>query len=258
MSKPTSAPRIDIAKFDLLPNLTGLLHAYGGGFLADDGLTDVEVIVVGLYLSEKQRGQAGIGYNDLRSVFVQLGRKEQSFKVAIHRAKADGLIEDRESEIRFLIGGLRKAQKLLGEVGKSTTHVVKAGQSFTAIKLFEDFLRADVRGPVLRVCDAYAAPGTLHPFSILKGGLKEILLLTSKVSEGEKLEAYTKKFHDETGIAITIRTNPRIHDGYLLADSGAWSIGSSIKDLGNKDTVIQKLEGVGDSLLQVFEERWRE
>ena len=42
---------------------------------------------------------------------------------------------------------------------------------------------------------------------------------------------------------IEIRENNQIHDRYIFVDDKCWMLGSSIKDAGNKPTVLVKIEG---------------
>jgi predicted PolB exonuclease-like 3'-5' exonuclease len=74
----------------------------------------------------------------------------------------------------------------------------------------------------------------------------------------EKFNDYKKKFEKETGTKIEIRKNLKIHDRWLICGDKCWSIGSSIKDLGNKDTLIKELDGVTSSLTDLFQLRWDE
>ena len=65
-------------------------------------------------------------------------------------------------------------------------------------------------------------------------------------------------FEREYGIKVEIRINKKIHDRFIIAGNKCWHIGTSIKDLGNKDTIIKDLSEVCDSLRYLFEERWNE
>jgi hypothetical protein len=45
----------------------------------------------------------------------------------------------------------------------------------------------------------------------------------------------------------------------MISDGAAWSIGSSLKDLGNKDTTITRLgDEVKFTIQEIFEKRWQD
>ncbi len=69
-----------------------------------------------------------------------------------------------------------------------------------------------------------------------------------------KSHKYTKthRFKEETNINVEVKLNRKIHDRYLISGGRCWSIGTSIKDLGNKDTVIKEISEVTDSLKQLL------
>ncbi len=243
---------------ELVPNISGLLHKYNDKLLADESLSDVEVLLLSLYLIEQKNNKAGATYNEVKEFFLSLGRKENNFNVAIHRAKRQNLVEEKEEVFYFLIKGLKQIWKVIGQTQKTTVYIVKAGENFTAIKLFEEFLQNEIKGNELLLFDSHISPSTLYPLSVLKGKLEHIKILTSNVYDAEKFREYKKKFEKETAIKVDIKKTVKIHDRWLICGEMCWSIGSSIKDFGNKDTMIKELDGVANSLKELFQERWNE
>lgn len=233
-----------------------LLHKYNNSLLADDSLTDVEVLLLSLHLFEKKNKRLGT-YDEVKELFLSLGRKENNFKVAVHRAKKQGYLKEEGNIFSFLTKGLKRIGEMV-EVSKSPGfYIVKSGEHFTATKQFEIFLQSEIKNGEILLVDPYISPDTLHPFSVLKESLKSLRILTSNIYEEEKFKEYKKKFEKEIA-KIEIKKNPKIHDRWLICGGKCWSIGGSIKDLGNKDTIIKELEGVTNDLRELFDLRWND
>lgn len=110
----------------------------------------------------------------------------------------------------------------------------------------------------MSLCDPYVSPSILYPFSALKGDLKILRILTSNIYDSDKFVDYRRKFEKEMKLVVEVRKSRQIHDRYLLAQGRCWSIGSSIKDLGNKDTIVKEITEVAESLTDLFAKRWAE
>jgi len=116
-----------------------------------------------------------------------------------------------------------------------------------------------VRGDYLKIVDPHISSETIFPFTgIIKKNVKEIKILTSKIYDEEKLIGYLKKLEKESKVKINIKINQRGHDRLLISKNSCWSIGTSIKDLGNKDSIIKEIIEIKDSLEGLFDDRWRE
>src|SRR3990172_211590 len=154
-------------------NLTGVVHAYHERSLADDSLSDVDVALLSLHFIEFNNKMSGAYSDKVKRVFVTLGRKEKpNWPVALHRAKKQGLIEQSVDMIRFQIKGIKHLEKLLGFIAKTPVYLINAGQTFSAVKLFEEFLANEVTAGEASLCDSHISPPTLFPFSVLKGRLR--------------------------------------------------------------------------------------
>ncbi|MGB8218369.1 MAG: hypothetical protein WCE94_13805 [Candidatus Methanoperedens sp.] len=245
-------------KLTIPPNLSGLLRKYNDGFLADDSLSDLNVFLLSLYLIEHKTGKSGASYKDLKELFVSLGRKEDSFRKNLFGAKKQNLVEEKEEAICFRIDGLKRIEKAVGQTEKTPVYLIKSGGNFTAIKLFEEFLTSEINDIEILLCDPHISSSTLFPFSVLKNKVKAIKILCSNIYDHEKFLEYKKKFMKEMNIPVETKVNNKIHDRYLICGKKCWSIGTSIKDLGNKDTIIRELDEVENSLKELFTERWNE
>src|SRR5207245_11467089 len=107
-------------------------------------------------------------------------------------------------------------------------------------------------------CDAYISASSLFPFLAVATKLKSIKILTFQVQDGEKFREYRNKMQKETSIVIEVKVSNKIHDRYLITVDKCWSFGASIKDLGNKDTIIREISEVTESMREIFLERWNE
>jgi hypothetical protein len=142
---------------------------------------------------------------------------------------------------------------------KGSLYIIRAGENLTAIKKFEEFLSSKISGGDILLCDSYISYETLLPFTVLKGtAIKSIRILTNRiVRDSDKFLAYKKKMEKEMRVPVEIRTNSKVHDRYLISGKECWSVGTSINELGNKDTVLQ-VNRDSKSMNSLFQERWKE
>lgn len=238
--------------------LSGLFPRNYDRVLADDSLSDLDVILLGIYLIERKKNKAGVSYDKCRQFFTFVGRKSVNYAPNIHNAKKKALIDQIDTTVYLTIRGLKRIRVIFGQIEKAPVHVIRSGQSFTAMKLFEEFLLDEANSDELLLCDSYVSPATLFPFSVLKGKCKSIAILTTNVQDAVKFKEYRRKMQSETGILISVRLSSKIHDRYIISDDKCWSIGASIKDLGNKDTTIREISAVTGSMTELFLERWNE
>lgn len=254
----TSKKKNEGKNIDIPPEMSGILQRHHDTIIADDSIADLDVILTSIYLIENKEGEAGANYNETKDLFVAFGRKENNFKVNIYQAKKKSLIKEKDRNLYFLSAGLKRIRKILGQVGKSPIYVIKSGENFTAIKLFEEFLKIQIKGEEVLLCDPYVSHSTLFPFSELKGKIKTLKILTANIYESDKFKDYKKKMSKELNISIEVKVNRKVHDRFIICGDKCWSIGGSIKDLGNKDATIREISEVTTSMRDLFTERWDE
>jgi len=241
-----------------LSSISGLFCEYRGRLLASSSLSDVNVLLLSLHVGGYIEEQYDVSYELTKKLFVHLGRKAENFRKAVYNAKKKGYIEKRDERLRLLVKGVEELQRILGQLHKAPVIIIKSGEYFVAIKKFEEYLASEMQGEELLLCDPYLSPYTLFPFTVLKDKLRRIRILTSNVQDQEKFKNYKRRLRRELGIEVEVRVNKKLHDRYMIIDDRCWSIGASIKDLGNKDTIIKEVSEVCSSLRQLFEERWNE
>jgi hypothetical protein len=247
---------------EVLSELGGYIRKYFDRYFAEDSLSDMGVLVLSLYLIDRKRGKVGAQYIELKQLFTALGRKEHNFYKVFRNAVDWGIVatdkRDQELIVSLTYDGIKLLDGILGRSLKAKVFVIKSGQGFTAIKMFEEFLTSTMNCEEILLCDPYVSPQTLYPFTVLKGKLSSLKILTTNVSEGEKFKDYIRRFKQEYNVKVEVRTTRKIHDRYLICGDKCWSIGCSIKDLGNKDTIIKELDEVARSLKDLFEDRWND
>ena len=108
------------------------------------------------------------------------------------------------------------------------------------------------------LCDSHISHVTLFPFADVQKKINSLKILAFKIHDDAQLKIYVEKFKKEHNISVEIKTSDKVHDRYLLAGENCWSIGASIKDLGNKDTMIREVNDMKHSLTELFKERWNE
>lgn len=244
-------------KIEIPLEMSGILQRHHDTIIADELLTDLDVILISVYLIENANQKAGAKYNETKELFISFGRKDDNFKANIYQARRKSIIKEKDRNLYFLSGGLKRIRKILGQAGKSPVYVIKSGENFTAIKLFEEFLINQLNSDVL-LCDPHISHSTLFPFSILKGKIKSLKILTANIYGSDKFKDYKKKLSKELNIPIEVKANKKIHDRFIICGDKCWSIGSSIKDLGNKDTTIKEISEVVSSMKDMFMDRWNE
>lgn len=240
------------------PEVSGLLCVYHDRVLAHDSLSDMDVLLLSIYSIEHMNKKTGVKYADCKDLFVFLGRKEDNYRKVVYSAGKASLIEKNVGELYLLIKGLERIEKILGLTGKIPMQIIKSGANLTAMKLFEGLLLTENKSREILLCDPYISSSTLFPFLTQKGKIDSMKILTSNILDSDKFREYKKKLEKEIGISIEVRISRRIHDRYLICDSRCWYIGSSIKDLGNKDTTLREMSEVVTSMRELFTERWNE
>ena len=238
--------------------MSGIFRKYHDRILADDSISDPDVVLLSVYIEDRKNKKSGIKYDVLKNLFVYFGRKEGNFRKTIFRLKEKSLLKEEDKKFHLHILGLKRIDLLLGQVGKSSVYIIKSGQNFTAIRLFEEFLKTQVNNKDISLCDPYISYDTLNPFSTLKGKIRSLKILTTNVYDPGKFNDYKKKLIKELNVTVQVKTNKKIHDRFILIGDSCWSIGASIKDLGNKDTTITEVSGVASSMKELFTERWNE
>ena len=116
-------------------------------------------------------------------------------------------------------------------------------------------------GSHLKLCDPYISARTLDFINNIEHKCS-VKLLTQVIENKSNFERELKDFEKEypnIEVEVRVYSKTTLHDRYMLSDDSVWSIGTSLKDLGNKDTIVSKLgDEVKFALEEMFEKRWLE
>lgn len=243
-----------------LSSISGLFHEYRGRLLVDDSLSNIDVFLLSYHFVAEHIKTSEVNQKLVKDFFIAMGREVDAFrKVMYECVKIRGYLDKKNDVLTIRVKGVKRLEEILGKQYKAGVILIKSGEQFSAIKRFEEFIREESKNEEILICDSYVSSNTLLPLIVLKDRIKSIKILTSNITEDrDKFKEYIKKFREEANINIEVRLNRKIHDRYLISGDKCWSIGSSIKDLGNKDTIIKEISEVTDSLKQLFMERWNE
>jgi hypothetical protein len=245
----------------IISKYSGLIYRYHNRYLADESLSNDDVLILSIYLREEKKGETGASREEVSQLFASL-RPEAAkyFRQCLYSLKKKRAIIDdyKGGLISLTMKGLRKVWNILGQTEKSRVYVIRSGKQFTAVKILEELLKKEMKCQEVLLCDPYIDSSTLFPFVVLKGQVNIIKILTSNISDEEKFQNYKRKFEKETSIKVEVRKVKSIHDRWLICGDKCWSIGASLKDLGNKHTIIQELEGIRNSLHELFLISWKE
>lgn len=239
--------------------LSGLFHKYHDRILVDSSLSDKDVILLSIYLIEQKNQKAGVSRTKCRKLFSDLGRTvDPNFRVNLNNARKESLVKQEGSVLYFLSDGLNRVSKILGQVEKAPVYVIKSGENFTAIKKLEEFFAREIDSKELLLCDPYISHSTLFPLTVLKGRVSSVKMLTSNIEDNDKFKNYLAKMKKEFEMSVEVKLSKKIHDRYMICGDKCWAFGTSIKDLGNKDTIIREISEVTTSMKELFSGRWIE
>lgn len=241
-----------------------IIHEFHDKLLLDDKPSDKTALLLSLYMCSNKNKQSEITYDEVRKLFVTLGRKEENFAVNLFNAKKEGLADERqEGQVKLLclkVKGLKEVKGMLGETIGAKTWLIEAGKVYSGKKLFQEIVMSKI-GSTAKICDPYC--GT-RIFDLISGIQHKcgIFLLTQAIEQKQsfkrELVDFSKEFQ-HLKIDVRIFNGKALHDRYIISDGNCWSIGSSLKDFGNKDTTITKLEDeVKYAIEEMFDKRWQE
>jgi len=120
--------------------------------------------------------------------------------------------------------------------------LIPAARLIKGAEEIESILAHDCQGYV-KLCDPYCSRRTL---SILEATPKvlPIAVLTMKVDDEKVFKDALDRIRQsgrKLSVAV-LMTRPGFHDRYIIAQNRGWIVGASIKDIGNRDTLIHQLD----------------
>lgn len=226
-------------------------------------IKEPDTLLLCIYMLCNKNKTSKCKYNETKELFVSLGRKEENFRKVVYSLSQKRWIkkiENKETLLSLEFEGLKRIKEILSEEVGVKTWLISGGEIYRGKRLFEEKVITKLKGEV-KICDPYVSVATLDILYAIKNKVK-VRLLTQEIIELEKFKRYIKYLSKEKPnltINVKIHRFSKLHDRYILSESGDWSIGHSLKDLGKKDTIISELDsGIRDALNFAFEKRWEE
>jgi hypothetical protein len=246
-----------------LTSAQNLIHVFHDRLFLESKLSDLKGVLISLYMCNNGNKKAEVDYDEVKNLFLKLGRKEENFKANLYLAKKDKLVNEIEKgKIKLLyltIEGLKTVKDMLGYAIGARTWLIESGKVFSGKKLLQEILIPNLRSDI-KICDPYCGTRLLDLFSEIKQNCK-ISLLTQTIEHKEQFKRELKDFLKEFSqikIEVKIFSGSILHDRYIISNGNCWSIGTSLKDLGKKDAIITRLDDeVRYAIEEIFEKRWQ-
>jgi hypothetical protein len=245
-------------------NAKYIIHEFHDKMLLDEKPSDKTALLLSLYMCSNKNKTPEIKTSEVKNLFVALGRKEVNFPQNLHNAKDEELVNEKEERnvksLSLKIKGLKTVKDMLGESIGAKTWLIESGKVYSGKKLFQEIVMSKIASSA-KICDPYCGTRILDLISEIKQKCT-ISLLTQLVEQEATFKRELKDFAKEfqhLKIEVRVFNGKNLHDRYIISDGNCWSIGSSLKDLGNRDTTITKLEDeVRYAIEEMFDKRWRE
>ncbi len=250
------------------------MHKLGNVYIPS-GLNNLELLLLTCYIRLLIKGSMKYpyAYGDTEDIYTYLGGTVSDIESTLFKGKQEGLlgsyVDDEPVERRGfydnypnvpLISGNRgyeELQKILGKMSGGRSRLIVAGTKFSARMNFVEFLSELPKNEEIRLVDSYIDSFTLHPFASMKSALNKLRIITHEITENDSIfKKKVSEFVEETGIKLEMKQSDSIHDRYIIYGNEIWSLGASIKDLGNKDAIVSKVDTLTTSISDLFEIRW--
>jgi hypothetical protein len=193
---------------------------------------------------------------DTRQIIETLptGRRKSDLKISKQRYFLKKLTEAvsrksfnaRMNAMESLLNQIIVELTSLEIIWKPRTKVIPRGRALLGMSEIESIVSRSSHG-FLKVCDPYISFETLV---MLEPTPKDIPIeiLTVKIQEPDKTLKYLDKMkrlgHDITIVQIQGGTKEAPHDRFIVTHNKGWQIGTSIKDIGKRESTIVEIDNV--------------
>ena len=253
----------DFIPKDEIESWRKIIFEFHDKLMMDNSLTDSKALLVCCYMTSYKNKSAEVSYYEVKDLFLSFGRQLNNFSVNLHNAKKLGFItekEEKESKLLSLTtSGLKTVKDVIGDTLGNRTYVIEAGKVFSGKKLLQETMKPYI-GSTLRLCDPYISARTLDFLNIDHKCKVQILtqVIENKTNFQRELSDFQKEYKD-IEVEVRVFSKNNLHDRYMISNDAVWSIGSSLKDLGNKDTIVSRLgDELKFALEEIFEKRWND
>jgi hypothetical protein len=110
----------------------------------------------------------------------------------------------------------------------------------------------------VRICDPYLSSGTLD-YLAQSARAANVRLLTENVQDSSRLKRDLAAFRKEHPTPLEVRVSQagQLHDRYIIYKDGMFWVGSSLKDLGKRQSVVVRLSSTfATEMSRAFEREW--
>ena len=232
-------------------------------------LADIESpLKTALSVLKLAKDNFGYDYLTVEAIIACLEAADISFKqIKITRAlagarnKINKKIIDGEIKYKITIHGRRFIDDIFENKNLSIIYV-EAGTPRTARKQLDVFFK-ELKGNV-RICDPYYGVRSFDTLELIPKSCN-VLFLTAITSEkNTKIAGIINDFKKErpkTEIRKVI-SSKSIHDRYIISNDSLMIIGHGIKDIGNKDSFIFKIDKsicpeLWNQIKDSFDNKWK-
>jgi hypothetical protein len=229
----------------LVPNREDEIYRLAQGLKSDLRITEYNANII----------LGGIG-RDTRQIIETLptGRRKSDLKISKQRNFLKELAEAysrksfnaRLNAIETLLNKLIVELTSLEINWKPRTKVIPRGRPLLGMSEIEQIVSCNVKG-FLKVCDPYISYETLV---LLEPTSKDIpiIILTVKIHEQEKTKKYLDRMkqqgHNIKIMQIQGGTKAAPHDRFILTQNRGWQIGTSLKDIGKRESTIVEIDNL--------------
>ncbi len=133
---------------------------------------------------------------------------------------------------------------------------IDPSQALSSIRALEDMLAA-LRGDVC-ICDTYVDSRTIDYLALLSAA-NSIRLLTENVQDSSRFKRDLGAFAKQHQVSLEVRVAAPglFHDRYVLHSKGMYLLGSSLKDVGKKQSIVVSLPSdFSREMSKAFDRLW--
>lgn len=251
--------------------LKAIMNKIGRVYLPS-GLSNIELMVLAVYIRTRINSRVcnSTSYQDTKKIFNYLGGNFSEYSNILKEGSSSGAlgffdqVEEIDRKTHSVIvpvisgnQGYEVLQKILGKISGGRSRLIVAGTKFSSRMNFVEFLNEKKDINDVRLVDSYINSQTLLTFATMEKKPVKLRVITANITQNSDSFANDlKEFVKESGTDLEIRLSKDVHDRYIIFGSEVWSLGSSIKDLGNKDAIISQIESLRNSIIDLFEVRW--
>lgn len=193
---------------------------------------------------------------ELLSEFFELPVTRRGIGPALHQASLKKLVQGSKREGKDLFFRIMKPGKdYLKGTARNAVRLIDPGKAFEAHKQLRDVFQG-LRGTV-RVCDPYFDYKTLARLEEFPATC-QIQVLTVTVNQSGRTRNACKAYQKQIGnVEVRVHKQRDLHDRYIIHDGGMLLVGTSLNQIGAKQTFIVAVgPDMRRTMLADFDGKW--